>query len=101
MLTVVTTLLLMCPWPEMAEFFEVKEWDFGNMEINYFRIYILLIPAIHMVVAIAIEVSLCIDDFYNLSGIMLSGFLHSSSFKHNFLFYYSFDIAFPFYVWTH
>lgn len=57
-LTVMTTLLLMCPWPEMAEFFEVKEWDFGNMEINYFRIYILLIPAVHMVVAIAIEVSL-------------------------------------------
>lgn len=56
-LSAFTTIVFMSPWEALSEFFEVESWDFeGNMEKNYFRIYLLLIPGIHLMMAIAIEV---------------------------------------------
>lgn len=52
-----TTIVLMSPWEKLSEFFEVEPWDTNNMDKNHFRIYLLLIPAIHLMIAVAIEVT--------------------------------------------
>lgn len=61
MLTLVTqsvfvVLLLLCPWDWLAEFMEVEPMLAHNPDQTMFRIYLLLIPAIHFILAIAIEV---------------------------------------------
>ncbi|CAH0627196.1 unnamed protein product [Chrysodeixis includens] len=63
MITLVTqsvfvVLLLLCPWDWLAEFMEVQPMVTNDPEQTMFRIYLLLIPAIHFILAIAIEASL-------------------------------------------
>lgn len=68
MITLVTqsvfvTLLLLCPWEWLAHFMEVEAMSSADSEQTMFRIYLLLIPALHIILAIAIEVS-CVNYYY-------------------------------------
>ncbi|XP_022816187.1 probable cation-transporting ATPase 13A3 isoform X2 [Spodoptera litura] len=63
MITLVTqsvfvTVLLLCPWQWLADFMEVEAMSSADSEQTMFRIYLLLIPALHIILAIAIEASL-------------------------------------------
>ncbi|KAJ8732100.1 hypothetical protein PYW08_014830 [Mythimna loreyi] len=52
------TVLLLCPWKWLADYMEIEAMDSDNFEQTKFRVYLLLIPAIHIVLAIAIEATL-------------------------------------------
>lgn len=54
-LAIFTTIVFMSPWENLSEFFQVEPWD-TDMKKNHFRIYLLLIPVIHLMIAVAIEV---------------------------------------------
>ncbi|CAH1644254.1 unnamed protein product [Spodoptera littoralis] len=63
MITLVTqsvfvTVLLLCPWQWLADFMEVEAMASADSEQTMFRIYLLLIPALHIILAIAVEASL-------------------------------------------
>lgn len=53
-------LLLLCPWEGLANFMEVKAMDYSNVEQSMFRVYLLIVPCIHLILAIGIEVILLI-----------------------------------------
>lgn len=63
-LTAFTCLLLMSPWEELSTFFELEPLDSSDSSKTYFRLYLLLIPGIHLLVAIAIEV--CLYIFFSI-----------------------------------
>ncbi|XP_048484806.1 polyamine-transporting ATPase 13A3 isoform X7 [Plutella xylostella] len=48
-------LLLLCPWQWLADFMEVQPLEPRDREMTMFRVYLLLIPALHLVLAIGIE----------------------------------------------
>ncbi|XP_038210252.1 probable cation-transporting ATPase 13A3 isoform X1 [Zerene cesonia] len=48
-------LLLFCPWKSLAEYMEIEEMKSAEIEQNYFRIYILIIPVIHLLLAVGVE----------------------------------------------
>ncbi|XP_013178033.1 PREDICTED: probable cation-transporting ATPase 13A3 [Papilio xuthus] len=50
--------LLLCPWPWLAEVMEIMPLKLRDMDQTYFRIYLLIIPILHLVLAIAIEATL-------------------------------------------
>ncbi|XP_063379335.1 polyamine-transporting ATPase 13A3-like [Cydia fagiglandana] len=56
--SVFVVLLLFCPWQELADLMEVKVFKWEAQEENIFRIYLLLVPALHLILAIAIEATL-------------------------------------------
>ncbi|XP_041976131.1 polyamine-transporting ATPase 13A3-like [Aricia agestis] len=56
--SVFVTLLLMCPWSWLADYMEVEVFRTEQPQQNMFRVYILLIPLLHLILAIAIEASL-------------------------------------------
>ncbi|XP_049865896.1 polyamine-transporting ATPase 13A3-like isoform X2 [Pectinophora gossypiella] len=49
---------LLAPWKWLADFMEVIVMDPLNKEQSIFRVYVLLIPVLHLVLAIAIEATL-------------------------------------------
>ncbi|KAG6448590.1 probable cation-transporting ATPase 13A3 [Manduca sexta] len=51
-------LVLLCPWKWLADFMEVQVMRPEQPEQNMFRVYLLLLPVIHIVLAIAIEATL-------------------------------------------
>ncbi|KAI8428833.1 hypothetical protein MSG28_007488 [Choristoneura fumiferana] len=55
---VFVVILLFCPWQGLADYMEVIVMKWDDQEHNIFRIYLLLIPALHLVLAIAIEATL-------------------------------------------
>ena len=70
------TILLLCPWNWLADYMEVEAMDTSDFEQTKFRIYLLLIPAIHLVLAIAIEVSILCDigsSIFNNCAVMKYG----------------------------
>lgn len=48
---------LLCPWDWLAEFMEVEVMNTSDTDQTMFRAYLLLIPMLHLILAIAIEVS--------------------------------------------
>ncbi|CAH2107415.1 unnamed protein product [Euphydryas editha] len=70
MLTLVTqaifvTVLLFCPWEALADFMEIKVLMFSDPEPNVFRVYLLVIPVLHVMLAIAIEATLSNQDRFS------------------------------------
>lgn len=53
---VFVVLLLLCPWKELADFMELEFFSMDNADQYIFRIYLLIIPVLHLVLAIGIEV---------------------------------------------
>ncbi|GBP44393.1 Probable cation-transporting ATPase 13A3 [Eumeta japonica] len=49
---------LMCPWKAFGDFMELESLKHDNPSQNLFRVYLLLIPALHLILAIAIEASI-------------------------------------------
>lgn len=50
--------LLLCPWRWLANLMEIELMDLtDDPKKNIFRMYMLLIPIVHLLLAIAIEVS--------------------------------------------
>ncbi|XP_047019982.1 polyamine-transporting ATPase 13A3 isoform X2 [Helicoverpa armigera] len=73
MITLVTqsifvTVLLLCPWHWLAEFMEVEPMASADSEQTMFRIYLLLIPALHLILAIAVEATLSDSDKFSRLG---------------------------------
>ncbi|XP_068630367.1 polyamine-transporting ATPase 13A3-like [Battus philenor] len=65
--TTFVILLLLCPWPWLAKVMEIKPVDLADKEQNVFRIYLLVIPVLHLILAIAIEATLSeVDKFGSL-----------------------------------
>ncbi|KAJ2946942.1 hypothetical protein O0L34_g16288 [Tuta absoluta] len=56
--SVFVVLVLLAPWPWLASFMEVEAFDPALAEQAIFRVYVLLIPVVHLVLAIAIEATL-------------------------------------------
>lgn len=54
--SVFVIVLLLCPWPWLADLMEVKVMDTAVVEQSMFRVYLLIIPCLHLVLAIGIEV---------------------------------------------
>ncbi|CAK1553646.1 unnamed protein product [Leptosia nina] len=52
---VFVTLLLFCPWSDLADWMEVEVMRPAYVEQNYFRIYILIIPMLHLLLAVGVE----------------------------------------------
>lgn len=55
--SVFVIVLLLCPWEWLAEFIEIEPMKSSEPEQNIFRVYLLLIPVLHLILAIGIEVS--------------------------------------------
>lgn len=56
--------VLACPWELFAEILEVEMLKPNDYDQTLFRIYLLLFPALHLILAIAIEVrSMFIQNF--------------------------------------
>ncbi|XP_075970518.1 polyamine-transporting ATPase 13A3-like isoform X2 [Anticarsia gemmatalis] len=56
--SVFVIVLLLCPWDWLAEYMEVEMMKTEDTEQTMFRVYLLLIPMLHLVLAIAIEATL-------------------------------------------
>ncbi|XP_059062171.1 polyamine-transporting ATPase 13A3-like [Achroia grisella] len=52
---VFVVVLLLCPWHWLADFMEVEVMNINDYEQTIFRVYLLLMPILHLVLAIAIE----------------------------------------------
>lgn len=50
-------IILLCPWDGLANYMEVEVMNTADKEQTIFRIYLLLIPVLHLILAIGIEVS--------------------------------------------
>ncbi|CAH2075248.1 unnamed protein product, partial [Iphiclides podalirius] len=62
--SIFVTVLLLCPWPWLAKVMEIKPMNITDTEQNIFRIYLLVIPVLHLLLAIAIEATLSeVDRF--------------------------------------
>lgn len=57
------TMLLLSPWKWLAHLMEVEVMKPEEKEESIFRIYVLLIPVLHLVLAIGIEVSFVVEKF--------------------------------------
>ncbi|CAB3243695.1 unnamed protein product [Arctia plantaginis] len=51
-------ILLLCPWDGLANYMEVEVMKTTDKDQTMFRIYLLLIPVLHLILAIGIEASL-------------------------------------------
>lgn len=51
-------LLLLCPWVGLADFMKIEVMKPTEPEHNLFRVYLLLIPVLHLILAITIEVNM-------------------------------------------
>lgn len=49
--------MLLAPWDWLTEFMEVVSVDLSRKEETMFRVYLMLIPVIHLILAVGIEVS--------------------------------------------
>lgn len=61
-------ILLMCPWDWLANYMEVVVMNTADTEETMFRVYLLLIPMLHLVLAIAIEATL--SDTKKFAGLL-------------------------------
>ncbi|XP_050682195.1 polyamine-transporting ATPase 13A3-like isoform X2 [Leptidea sinapis] len=59
------SLLLFCPWEGLAEYMEVEAMKSVQYEQNYFRVYILLIPVLHIMLAVSVEATLSDPRFFS------------------------------------
>ncbi|OWR45405.1 putative cation-transporting ATPase 13A3 [Danaus plexippus plexippus] len=62
---VFVTVLLLCPWKSLADFMEIEVMNFVQQEQNIFRVYLLLIPVLHLILAIAVEATLSDEDRFS------------------------------------
>ncbi|KAJ0179942.1 hypothetical protein K1T71_004533 [Dendrolimus kikuchii] len=63
--------VLLWPWQWLAEFMEVEPMNSNVHEQNVFRVYLLLIPVLHLILAIGIEATLSdMEKFSRFSSIL-------------------------------
>ncbi|CAG9785123.1 unnamed protein product [Diatraea saccharalis] len=64
---VFVTLLLLCPWSWLSNLMEVTPMDTSQVEQSMFRVYLLIIPLLHLILAIGVEATLSdVDKFRTL-----------------------------------
>ncbi|KAL4710496.1 hypothetical protein ACJJTC_008898 [Scirpophaga incertulas] len=62
---VLVVTMWLCPWKWMAEFMELVVMDLTKHEESAFRLYLLLLPLIHIILALGIEVTFSNSDKLN------------------------------------
>ncbi|CAH2236992.1 jg9485 [Pararge aegeria aegeria] len=60
--SVFVTVLLLCPWEWLADYMEIEVMKVADTEQTMFRVYLLIIPVLHLMLAIAIEATLSDQD---------------------------------------
>lgn len=64
-------ILLVCPWQWLANFMQIEPMMPTESEQNIFRVYLLLIPVLHLLLAIGIEATLSdTEKFSRLAGLV-------------------------------
>ncbi|XP_022117134.1 polyamine-transporting ATPase 13A3 [Pieris rapae] len=59
------TLLLFCPWQGLANWIEVEVMKASHIEENYFRVYILIIPVLHLLIAVGVEATFSDPELFS------------------------------------
>ncbi|XP_045764970.1 polyamine-transporting ATPase 13A3-like [Maniola jurtina] len=60
--SVLVTVLLLSPWQWLADLMEIEVMKLTDSDQTMFRVYLLLIPVLHLILAIAIEATLSDQD---------------------------------------
>ncbi|XP_047526862.1 polyamine-transporting ATPase 13A3-like isoform X1 [Vanessa atalanta] len=62
---VFVTVLLLCPWKALTDYMEVEAVNMSDPETYRFRVYLLIVPVLHLLLAIATEATLSDQDRFS------------------------------------